>query len=293
MIIYILLTTFLIKQLYRFYYPVEHEMLVNLFEKKISELKTRLEPTLMTISYNTIYYYSVSQIYCNKIIKYTTPYINLVWKSIIHVLAKNNIITDKIQLPVKFVSVYKNGKEIQNFIHCEENYGILKNTIDNDFPLVILSDKENETNCVNKIQLKQYGVYVDYTYSKLKFISMDLTYNNITYPIVLKNDIYNHYIVDNILNKEFFKYYLTNILNVKLENDSNFDYNLSLIDNDVNMHVLNSNEYLVIKEENYEIHCVKENEVTTEETVTQEISDENYDASSDKSDDYVKLESSN
>jgi hypothetical protein len=90
-----------------------------------------------------------------------------------------------------------------------------------------------------------------YDVSNIKFISVNLTYNSTVYPIELKTDNYNHYIVNNVLNIDFFRYYLTNVLKIQIEDD--FEYKVSIIDQDANFIDLYTHDILVIKENNYEI----------------------------------------
>ena len=90
-----------------------------------------------------------------------------------------------------------------------------------------------------------------YDVSNIKFISVNLTYNSTVYPIELKTDSYNHYIVNNVLNIDFFRYYLTNILKIQIEDD--FEYKVTIIDQDANFIDLYTHDILVIKENNYDI----------------------------------------
>jgi hypothetical protein len=83
---------------------------------------------------------------------------------------------------------------------------------------------------------------------------MDLSYNSETYPIELVNENYNHYIVNNKLNSEFYQYYLKNVLNIPIEkNEKNFNYIVNIIDHDVNLINLTPDQELIIKENTYEI----------------------------------------
>jgi hypothetical protein len=65
----------------------------------------------------------------------------------------------------------------------------------------------------------------------------------------------NFYVVGNVFNTNFFKYYLENVLNVKIDNDTNkpFTYTLELMDHNVSMVYLNETQSIVIKKYGYEI----------------------------------------
>ena len=148
---------------------------------------------------------------------------------------------------------------------------------ENRYDLLIISDKICETTCVNKIHYTCIPLSPEYTQSNLKFISILITHNNNkTHQIELKTENYNHYIVNNILNKYFFMYYLINILNIEINND-NFDYKISLIDHNVNVIELTPKDYIIIKENDYEIKQIEQ------------LPDDKGDES-DKSDDYVNLD---
>ena len=132
----------------------------------------------------------------------------------------------------------------------------------------------------------------EYINSNIKFFSMVLLYNNNSYPIELKNNNHDHYIVNNILNKIFFKYYVINNLNVEIKED-NFDYTVSIIDHNVNIIEMNSTSQLLIKEMDYELIC---NVVDTVEknsdisSVSSDSSDSSDNSNnSDNSDKYVKI----
>jgi hypothetical protein len=75
------------------------------------------------------------------------------------------------------------------------------------------------------------------------------------YNIQLSSDTMNFYVVGNVFNTNFFKYYLENVLNVKIDNDTNkpFIYTLELMDHNVSMVYLNETQSIVIKKYGYEI----------------------------------------
>jgi hypothetical protein len=97
---------------------------------------------------------------------------------------------------------------------------------------------------------------IDYKVSKIKFISIELDYNNNKYLIELKTSDKNYYIVNNYLNELFFKYYIKNILNLSV-NQNNFDYSVTIIDNDANIIYLLPHQSIKINENNYEIFPVE------------------------------------
>jgi hypothetical protein len=100
------------------------------------------------------------------------------------------------------------------------------------------------------------------------------------YNIQLSSDTMNFYVVGNVFNTNFFKYYLENVLNVKIDNDTNkpFIYTLELMDHNVSMVYLNETQSIVIKKYGYEIlgtnsvtDEVKDNKVKDEKIAADEV----------------------
>jgi hypothetical protein len=273
----------------------------NVYPDKYSIFReTIIKPIIVNFGYNMIYCYSVIEIYINKIIG-VTSYLK---DKIIFFKQSSNILLE----------IYGEGKHIRTIELTNKNE--LKNInhdelIQHDF--VILSEKTLDKNIVNKIHYNRLLTDLDYIFSTIKFMSINVTYNNNTYPIELKTDNYNYYIVNNYINSNFVKYYLTNMLNVKIDND-NFNYVISLIDHNVNFINLSHKDYIKILENDYEIiksideeNIVDDNKEKIVDYNKENILDEennlalhifwnnlltdNFDdLLSDKSDDFVKLD---
>jgi hypothetical protein len=306
MIIYLALSAILIKQVYSFLYPTDYEIIVNIIENRMKNLKEDLEPQMISLGYNLLYYYSLAQIYFNKFIKFVSPHISVLWIALINFLRENKLI-DK-QKNVTLVEIYKGGQMVNNIsIHEHNTYNLLNiigEPINKDnYDFIIITERNIDYNQNDKIHYTELPQLLeDYKYSNIRFFALDLTYKNETHSIDLKNENFNHYIVNNVLNKEFFNYYLTNVLDVEIDKN-NFDYKVALVDHNVNMVELTPNDYLIINEDDYEIKKI--NNVLELNTITQtndntneeskekdeEIeADEDEAEESDKSDDYVKLD---
>jgi hypothetical protein len=283
MIIYFALFIAFSKEFYRHFYPKEYQVLVTKVRNKFTELSIILNPILITVGYNIIYIYSLCQIYANKLISIAT----IISKSIITFLKTTNLISndEKKCKCIQILSFYKNGKELEQISYENDKrdgfkYFIEELTSDIDFDLLILSDKVENTNIINKVHYSECPKTTDYTTSNIKFISMELTYENSSYPVELKNENYNHYIVNNVINDEFFKYYLLNVLKVEIKNDK-FDYKVFVIDHNVNMFELSPTSHLIIKENDYEMlvnriimntnNSIKVDEITVDEITIDEI----------------------
>ncbi len=211
-------------------------------------IKEKITQLIITLGYNCLYFFSLCNIKFN-IIKNTInrPFI-LLWSY----LKKKKIVTEKIINVL--VLIDENGNKINK---------ILKNNIEfikleckkQNYSGLCLMDKNIETECVNNVFYTNLPTTFDYKISKISFMSVELEHENKIYSINLKNNKYNYYIINNCLNKLFFKYYLKNVLKTKINTDI-FDYKLSIIDNNVNIITLLPNQYIIIMEDDYQIHSV-------------------------------------
>jgi len=298
MIIYFALFIAFSKEIYRHFYPNEYQVLVTNIRNKITEINIKAQPVLITIGYNIIYIYSLYQIYVNKLISIAT----IISKSIITFLKTQNLISndEKKCKCIQTLSFYKNGKELDQIIYENDKrqgfkYFIEELTSEIDYDLLILSDKVENPNIINKVNYSECPDTTDYTTSNIKFISMELTYNDSSYPVELKNENYNHYIVNNVLNDEFFKYYLLNVLKVEINND-NFDYKVFVIDHNVNMFELSPTSHIIIKKNDYEFivnSLAINNSINVNEVNIDEAEDDKSEYIPSGSDDYVQLEHPN
>jgi hypothetical protein len=88
--------------------------------------------------------------------------------------------------------------------------------------------------------------------SDLRFISLSVNYNGEEYKLELRNNKINYYVVNNVINKLFVKYYLENIYKIKgLSNEIKYD--IHLIDNEVNIKNLTEEYSIVIYKDHYTI----------------------------------------
>ena len=319
MLIYFTIVILFLLDIYRSLYPQKFKLLANIFNNYKNEITEYYKPKLITLSYNVIYCYSYIQIKYNKFNVFIMPFINILCVSISNFLKKNNLIHFSEPNPKLVFEIYGKGVNIKNIFLDENNKNQIYNLFNEDLKLynnydfIILSDQTNISS--NKIHYYNFNNItndtidsINYKVSNIKFISMDLTYNTKTYPIELQNRLYNHYIVNNKLNSEFYQYYLRNILHVPIEiENNNFDYNVQIIDHNVNIFDLSSRQELIIKENDYEIININNTEIKEQnikQNVEQNIINNNLNTSeiteeticvndSDSSNDYIKLEFSN
>ena len=300
MLFYLTMTAIFLLSNACFVFQVEYEQIENMFVNQINNLK---EP-IMSLGYNLVYCYSLAQIKCNKIKTVVSTLISnskitILWDALINFLKENELIkeTEKIYT----ITTYKDGTKTNfDFLTNSDTLSDIANCLLENkdiFDLIIVSDKKDESEQINKIHYTEFPqILDDYKHSTIKFFSIELEYKDTIHSIELTNENYNHYIVNNVLNKEFFKYYLTNVLNIEIDKNT-FDYKLSIIDHNVNVVELTQNDSLVIKENNYEliIDLTESDEINKENDETNKENDEtNKETELNKersvSDDYVKFE---
>ena len=82
--------------------------------------------------------------------------------------------------------------------------------------------------------------------------------NNNVYKIELQTELYNFYIVNNILNKNFLLFYLENYLNKPIKKNLLLnDCLLNIVDNNVNILKVDMNtDYIIINKTDYNINKI-------------------------------------
>lgn len=287
-------------------FPFNYDIYINyLFEKieglkpQYMYLKEKMVPVIIKLGYNLVYVFSVCQIQMNKMINMLVPYV----KNVKKYLKDNNIIVEVKTQTLNLID--KNGIIKTRFLISNKSYnlGELCEGIfdDKNVSGIVLHDIDDKTECINKIYMEKCPELkegkLDYKLSTISFIMVELEHNNEKHKIELKNDEHNYYIVNNSLNQNFFKYYLKNILQASI-NDDIFDYTVTIIDHNVNFITLLPEQYIIFNENDYTIFPILEtnkptNCVDISDTITTNNNDEQVSIDSDKSDDFVKLESDN
>jgi hypothetical protein len=244
-------TTIIISEICKFFYPKSLEEIMQIGEDLFNEIQSTINHCFIIISYNAIYYFSCCQIYYNKV----NTHINYLCALISPYLGLS---TNKNALPEFTIKIYKNGdlEETITLYNPHNNINIAEH-LDNyddydDSHLIVMMDDKQNIKCFNKTHNEESPINITFNLSNLKFIAFQLYYNENTYPIHLKSEMENYYVVDNVLNRDFFKYYIKNILELFINNDT-FDYKLIIIDNNANLVELSSSQALIIGETDYEI----------------------------------------
>lgn len=228
---------------YKNRYPQEFDTVFEQFLASIqsSESLKPFLPYLSLMCYNIIYVYSFCQVTLNKIIRYTIPYI---------------------REAAKFIR-----NKIDNNTSNNSNTTNTTNTLVFQCPeLSIVKSENNAMLILDKPPSNLDLDSIQYEPSDLRFVSLYLKCKNgdtETDKIInLFSSYMNFYVVGNILNTNFFKYYLQNVLKINIDKDVPFTYNLELIDHNLKEVNLDESQSIIIRKNDYEI--MESNKMNTE-----------------------------
>jgi hypothetical protein len=111
-----------------------------------------------------------------------------------------------------------------------------------------------------------------YEKSNITFIALTVKIDLVETNIKLSGPDFNFYIVNNVINKTFIKYYLTHILKTPISDDI-LDYSLVLVDENVQFTTLSIHDEILIEKDTYSI--IFKNNTGTYFKNTQKLSDKN------------------
>jgi hypothetical protein len=206
------------------------------------------------ISYNAIFCYSKLQIVYNKYKsnKFLITFHSGVRKLLDTIYSNNGKNNSEIE-----IITFKNG-----VIHIEKYTDDSNKDFNSDNNFYIFSDSKNE-NTRNYIITHSPVFPHNYEISNIKFVMMELILGNKNFKIDLKTNEYNFYVVSNILNKDFFLFYIFNNLH-KFEEKLIYDElsvliesgKVTILDNNVNKHEIDftRNESLTILKDSFTIN---------------------------------------
>ena len=232
---------------------------MNYFINTIKSLKINLTSQTINISYKLLYKllyaFSWCQIYLHKINNYfDTKVTRLNTYCDKYLKDKGWIVSIVIK---KFIVIDNDGNKIKTIFIEDKDIHAIENHFNSFLPytLMLCDSDKNENGCIDYVFYNKIPTSLNYKVSNVKFIAIDLDYNNNKYLVNLKDcnyTYYNYYIVNNCLNKLFFKYYIKNILNLQVDDD-NFNYIVNIIDNDCNIINILPHQSIIINENDYEI----------------------------------------
>ena len=208
-----------------------------------SRYPKKYEELFVTVSYNLIYLYSKAQIFYMNIVKTVNKKIEETPKLL------------KLKNDLDLLLNKKNGTVIM--IECIKN-GILSDNLSmTECDFALYSRLDDSKKCLNKKIVYDLDESIDvYEVSDIKFLLVELKNGVDTYKIDLKTDEYNFYIVGNRFTKQFFQYYLTEILKITEGVDK---FSLHIIDHTVNKVELDfsdENAHILLEKTEYKLSIV-------------------------------------
>lgn len=226
---------------YKNQYPSDFDLIISQISDGLQKNKTLNPylPLVSTLLYNAIYVYSLFQVGLNKTIQFCIPYIQEGSKRVTGLMSKSTppiITTNKL---------------------------ITNSLVTSEYDLVLIKSFTNDMIILDKVPDNLHNI--KYEISDIRFLALYLKNKEQTYIIDLFNKDINYYVVDNIFDSKFFKYYLKNVLNISMDNDKLFSYTLELMDQNVSMVYLNETQSIVIKKDGYSITNQTEDKKETEE----------------------------
>jgi hypothetical protein len=203
----------------------------------------KYQEMIVSVSYNLIYLYSKAQILYANLIKVLNKKIEenpnlLKLKNDLDLLIKpkSGIVT--------MIEYVKNGNPVDK--------------IDEDCDFIIYTWLDETKTCVNKKLIYDLKEPLSFSeVSDIKFLLVELKIGeNSSHKIDLKTDEYNFYVVGNSFNKQFFVYYLKQILKISEEINDDDKFSLKVIDNDVNtveLDFTDKNESILLEKNGYKL----------------------------------------
>lgn len=269
-------------------YLDNYEKILNILIVDYNKMNLMLKPKLQIASYNCIYYFSCGQIKFNK---YLRPYVHQLFDKFLSFIGYN----DTPQFTPEIIySFYNNGNVVMF-----EKYKNLPIVKPEQFDLFVMSKQDynqnNDTYISNHICSQQIIENPKFIESSIKFLNIILIYNNKEYEIKLKDKYTynnnNYYIIDNILDCAFFKYYISDNQLIKNIDYNNFKYKLRILDHNVNSVELDETQAIVILKDSYEIININDIKPKTTHNLDANNADTNYIDNEDNfEDDFDKLE---
>jgi hypothetical protein len=204
----------------------------------------KYEVFFITVSYNLIYVYSKAQIFYMNIVKKVNKKIEETPKLL------------KLKNDLDLLMNQKNGTV--TMIECIKN-GVLSDKLSmTECDFALYSRLDDSKKCLNKKIVYDLDEPIDvYEVSDIKFLLVELKNGVETYKVDLKTDAYNFYIVGNKFTKQFFRYYLTEILKQSAESVDNFS--VHIIDHSVNKVELDfsdENNHILLEKTEYKLSII-------------------------------------
>ena len=217
-------------------------ILLNDYLKRI--YPDKYQELIVSISYNLIYLYSKAQIL----------YMNLI--RVVNKKIEENPNLLKLRNDLDLLLKPKSG--IITMLDYIKNGNSVNITSDTECDFMIYSWLDNTKNCVNKklvYDLKEPLSFTEVSDVKFLLIELKVGENN-SHKIDLKTNEFNFYMVGNSFAKQFFIYYLKQIVKTTEEIKDDDKINLKFIDHDVNtidLDFTDKNENIILEKTGYKL----------------------------------------
>jgi hypothetical protein len=176
-------------------------IVIGLFLDTYLKIKYPIEYENLKIDllYKSIYFYSRGQLFLNKMISFIA-YLKNKYNEVKQIMSKQEMERD-----TQIIHFYDGVLLSRSY--SKDSEISFKNTNDNS--LFLFSQLDN--NGINNFAVSRSQVFpIGCEVSNVKFILVELNVGDKSFKIDLKNDQENYYIVSNILDKDFFLYYMFN-----------------------------------------------------------------------------------
>jgi|LakMenE18May11ns_1017448.scaffolds.fasta_scaffold9706941_2 hypothetical protein len=217
-----------------------------------SRYPKKYEELFVTVSYNLIYVYSKAQIFYMNIVKSVNKKIEETPKLL------------KLKNDLDLLLKQKNGQV--TMIECIKNGVLCNDFTETDCDFTLYSRLDDSTSCLNKKIVYDLDDSIDiYEVSTIKFLLVEFRLGEKPYKIDLKTDTYNFYIVGNKFTKQFFQYYLTEILKITESADK---FSLHIIDHEVNeveIDFSDENDHILLEKAGYKLSITNKINANSEE----------------------------
>ena len=217
-------------------------ILLNDYLKRI--YPDKYQELIVSISYNLIYLYSKAQIL----------YMNLI--RVVNKKIEENPNLLKLRNDLDLLLKPKSG--IITMLDYIKNGNSVNITSDTECDFMVYSWLDNTKNCVNKklvYDLKDPLSFSEASDIKFLLIELKVGENN-SHKIDLKTNEFNFYMVGNSFAKQFFIYYLKQIVKTTEEIKDDDKINLKFIDHDVNtidLDFTDKNENIILEKTGYKL----------------------------------------
>ena len=204
----------------------------------------KYQELIVSISYNLIYLYSKAQIL----------YMNLI--RVVNKKIEENPNLLKLRNDLDLLLKPKSG--IITMLDYIKNGNSVNITSDTECDFMVYSWLDNTKNCVNKklvYDLKDPLSFSEASDIKFLLIELKVGENN-SHKIDLKTNEFNFYMVGNSFAKQFFIYYLKQIVKTTEEIKDDDKINLKFIDHDVNtidLDFTDKNENIILEKTGYKL----------------------------------------